>query len=121
MEKRKRRSNQALPHEERYAELQRVRLGTRLPAYLPMRISEELLEILRQFKETGQQAGIKQFIIQTHFQTPLEITLEAKKAIRALIYAGWTVTNQLAYNVSVAPSGNKARSATVLHRIRRTW
>ena len=37
---RKRKANQARPDGEKYAELQRVRLGSRLPAYLPMRIDE---------------------------------------------------------------------------------
>ena len=117
MAKRKRRNNQTLAAGEALAELQRVRLGTRLPAYLPMRIREELIEILRQFKEKGLQVGIKQFIIQTHFQTPLEITPEAKRAIRALIDAGWTVTNQLVYNVAASRRGHTAKLRRELNKI----
>ena len=37
---RKRKANQERPEGEKYAELQRVRLGSRLPAYLPMRIND---------------------------------------------------------------------------------
>lgn len=48
---RKRKANQERPEGEKYAELQRVRLGSRLPAYLPMRINDGLVEILREFKE----------------------------------------------------------------------
>ena len=48
---RKRKANQERPEGEKYAELQRIRLGSRLPAYLPMRINDELVEILREFKE----------------------------------------------------------------------
>lgn len=44
---RKRKANQERPEGEKYAELQRVRLGSRLPAYLPMRINDGLVEILR--------------------------------------------------------------------------
>ena len=40
---RKRKANQERPEGEKYAELQRVRLGSRLPAYLPMRINDCLL------------------------------------------------------------------------------
>ena len=45
---RKRRANARRPDGEKYAELQRVRLGSRLPAYLPMRVNDELVEILRE-------------------------------------------------------------------------
>ena len=39
-----------------------------------MRINDELIEILREFKEKASAIGVKQFIIQTHFQSPLEVT-----------------------------------------------
>ena len=38
---RKRKANAGRPDGEKYAELQRVRLGSRLPAYLPMRIDDD--------------------------------------------------------------------------------
>lgn len=79
---RKQRANLERPEGEKYAELQRVRLGSRLLAYLPMRINDELVDILREFKEKASAVGVKQFIIQTHFQTPLEVTPETKEAIR---------------------------------------
>jgi len=88
MATRKRKANQERPEGEKYAELQRIRLGSRLPAYLPMRINNELVEILRTFKEKASVIGIRQFIIQTHFQTPLEVTPEAKEGIRKLLSAG---------------------------------
>ena len=86
---RKRRANARRPDGEKYAELQRVRLGSRLPAYLPMRVNDELVEILREFREKASAVGVKQFIIQTHFQTPLEVTPEAEEAIRKILSAGW--------------------------------
>ena len=64
MAARKRKANQERPEGEKYAELQRIRLGSRLPAYLPMRINNELVEILRTFKEKASVIGIRQFIIQ---------------------------------------------------------
>ena len=48
---RKRKANQARPDGEKYAELQRVRLGSRLPAYLPVRIDDQLVEVLKEFRE----------------------------------------------------------------------
>src|SRR5699024_2508053 len=40
---RKRKANESRPEGEKYAELQRVRLGSRLLAYLPLRITDELV------------------------------------------------------------------------------
>lgn len=102
---RKRKANQERPEGEKYAELQRVRLGSRLPAYLPMRINDGLVEILREFKEKASTIGIHQFIIQTHFQTPLEVTPEAAEGIRKLLAAGWLIDNQLVYNVAASRRG----------------
>ena len=109
MAARKRKANQERPEGEKYAELQRIRLGSRLPAYLPMRINNELVEILRTFKEKASVIGIRQFIIQTHFQTPLEVTPEAKEGIRKLLSAGWLITNQLVYNVAASRRGHTTR------------
>lgn len=79
---RKRKANESRPEGEKYAELQRVRLGSRLLAYLPLRITDELVGILRSFKDKASRVGVTQFIIQTHFQSPLEVTPEAKKGDR---------------------------------------
>ena len=95
--------------------LQRVRLGSRLPVYLPMRINDELLDILREFKEKASAVGVRQFLIQTHFQTPLEVTPEAREAIRKILAAGWTITNQLVYNVAASRRGHTAKLRKVLN------
>lgn len=112
---RKRNANLHRAEGEKYAELQRVRLGSRLPVYLPMRINDELLEILREFKEKASAVGVSQFLIQTHFQTPLEVTPEAREAIRKILAAGWTITNQLVYNVAASRCGHTAKLRKVLN------
>jgi len=114
---RKRNSNKKRAPGEKYAEIQRVRLGSRLPAYLPFRIEDELIEILSNFREKGLRAGIKQFVIQTHFQSPLELTPEAKKAIKMLLSAGWIMTNQLVFNVAASRRGHTARLRQVLNSL----
>jgi lysine 2,3-aminomutase len=114
---RKKEANRKRPLGEKYAEIQRVRLGSRLPAYLPFRIDEELVDILRDFRKKGMKAGIRQFIIQTHFQTPLEITPEAKRAIKLLLSAGWIITNQLVFNVAASRRGHTARLRQVLNSL----
>lgn len=112
---RKRNANLQRTEGEKYAELQRVRLGSRLPVYLPMRINDELLDILREFKEKASAVGVSQFLIQTHFQTPLEVTPEAREAIRKILAAGWTITNQLVYNVAASHRGHTAKLRKVLN------
>lgn len=112
---RKRNANLQRAEGEKYAELQRVRLGSRLPVYLPMRINDELLDILREFKEKASAVGVSQFLIQTHFQTPLEVTPEAREAIRKILAAGWTITNQLVYNVAASRRGHTAKLRKVLN------
>lgn len=114
---RKRKANESRRAGEKYAELQRVRLGSRLLAYLPFRITEDLVEILREFKEKASAVGVRQFIIQTHFQSPLEITPEARRAIEAVLSAGWTITNQLVYTVAASRRGHTAKLRRALNEM----
>lgn len=117
MAARKQKANLERPEGEKYAELQRVRLGSRLLAYLPMRINDELVEILREFKEKASLIGVKQLIIQTHFQTPLEMTPEAKEGIRKILSAGWIITNQLVYTVAASRRGHTTRLRQLLNSL----
>lgn len=112
---RKRKANESRPDGEKYAELQRVRLGSRLPAYLPLRIDDELVSLLREFKEKASGVGVSQFILQTHFQSPLEVTPEAKRAIEAILSAGWIITNQLVYTVAGSRRGHTAKLRQTLN------
>lgn len=114
---RKRQANLSRPDGEKYAELQRVRLGTRLPVYLPMRVDDELLDILRDFWQKAVEAGITQLFVQTHFQSPLEVTPESREAIRRILSTGWAVTNQLVYNVAASRRGHTAKLRKVLNSL----
>jgi len=112
---RKRKANELRPEGEKLAELQRVRLGSRLLAYLPLRITDELVSILKEFKEKASAVGVSQFIVQTHFQSPLEVTPEAKRAIKAILDAGWVITNQLVYTVATSRRGHTAKLRQTLN------
>ena len=114
---RKRQANLSRPDGEKYAELQRVRLGTRLPVYLPMRVDDELLDILRDFRQKAVEAGITPLFVQTHFQSPLEVTPESREAIRRILSTGWAVTNQLVYNVAASRRGHTAKLRKVLNSL----
>jgi len=91
---RKKIANAARPDGEKFAEMLRVRLGTRLPVYIPQRITGKLTGILSEFKEKASRIGFKQFVIQTHFVSTMEVTPEVKLAIEKILKAGWFVANQ---------------------------
>lgn len=114
---RKRKANEARPNGEKFAELARVRLGTRMPAYLPQRVTPELIGILAGFKQKAAEAGVRQFVIQTHFESPMEVTPEARQAIHALLESGWTVTNQLVFTAAASRRGHTAKLRQVLNEV----
>lgn len=117
MAERKRDANLSRTDGDKFAEITRVRLGTRLPAYLPQRITPELQAILREFKERASTIGIRQFIIQTHFEAPMEVTPEARDGIHRLIEAGWTVTNQHVFTTAASRRGHNAKLRQVLNDV----
>jgi lysine 2,3-aminomutase len=114
---RKRDANAQRPPGEKYAELVRVRLGTRLPIYLPQRITPELVDLLAGFREKAWQVGVRQFLIQTHVESPMEVTPEARRAFERLIGAGWTVTNQLVMSAASSRRGHTAKLRRVLNEV----
>jgi lysine 2,3-aminomutase len=117
MSLRKKERNKSLPEGKKLAELVRIRIGTRLPVYLPQRITAGLTDILREFKEKASLIGIKQFLIQTHFVSPMEVTPESATAVQRLISAGWTVTNQLVFTAAASRRGHSAKLRKVLNDI----
>jgi len=102
---------------KRYAEMLRIRLGTRLPVYLPQRVDSELIEILADFKNKASEIGIKQFVIQTHFQSAMEVTPESCLAVKDLLSAGWIVTNQLVFTAAASRRGHTAKLRKVLNDV----
>lgn len=110
-------SNKVRPDGEKYAEMVRVRLGTRLPVYIPQRITDDLVRILTNFRRKAKKIGIKQFVIQTHFESAMEVTPESAEAVRKLISAGWMVTNQLVFTTAASRRGHTAKLRKVLNDI----
>ncbi len=115
MANRKRKANEQLAEGEKYAEMKRVRLGTRLPVYIPQRVTDDLIEILRAFKEKAEKIGIQQFVIQTHFQSAMEITPEVKTAVQKLLSAGWVVTNQMVFTTASSRRGHASKLRKTLN------
>ena len=69
----------AIPHVEI------IRIGTRTPVVMPMRVTEELVAMLRKYQP---------IYVNTHFNHPKEITKEAKDACERLADAGIPLGNQ---------------------------
>ena len=113
----KKEANRNRPDGEKFAELSRVRIGSRLPVYLPQRITPELTEILARFRTEAAKIGVEQFVIQTHFESPMEVTPEARDAVRRLLSAGWVVTNQLVFTAAASRRGHTAKLRQVLNEI----
>ena len=114
---RKKQRNMERPEGEKLAEIVRIRFGTRLPAYLPQRINRSLIAILRDFRIKASGIGIKQFIVQTHFESAMEITPEARSAVEKLISAGWMVTNQMVFTTAASRRGHSSKLRKVLSEI----
>ncbi len=65
-----------------------IRIGTRVPVVLPMRIHEDLLKRLKAFHP---------IYIMTHFNHPSELTAEAAHALTQLVNHGFPVFNQMVF------------------------
>lgn len=78
--------------------IDRIRIGTRIPVTMPMRITADLADILAQFREVGK----REVVITTHVQTPYEITPELVKAVDRLRFRGIPVYNQMVYTYFVS-------------------
>jgi len=114
---RKKEENRQRPENKKFAEIIRIRIGTRLPIYIPQRVTPELTNILADFKNKASKIGVKQFVIQTHFESPMEVTPESEKAVRLLLDSGWAVTNQLVFTAPASRRGHTAKLRKVLNDI----
>jgi lysine 2,3-aminomutase len=70
----------AIPHVEI------IRIGSRMPVVNPMRVTDELVSILKKAKPV---------FLMTHFNHPRELTLEAANAIEKFVDNGIPVFNQM--------------------------
>lgn len=62
-----------------------VRIGTRVPVVMPMRIDDELLNMLKKYHPIW---------INTHFNHPNEVTSDSARACQAIVDAGIPLGNQ---------------------------
>jgi lysine 2,3-aminomutase len=82
-----------------------IRIGTRVPVALPMRIDDELTSMLRRYHP---------LYVNTHFNHPKEVTAEARAACERLVDAGIPVGNQ---TVLLRGVNSQARTIETLNRM----
>ncbi|MBT8353262.1 MAG: hypothetical protein KJO60_01995 [Desulfofustis sp.] len=117
MARRKRAANKKRADGEKYAEIVRVRLGTRLPVYLPQRITDDLVKILKDFQHKASRIGVRQFMIQTHVESSMEITPQVKEGLQKLNRAGWLVINQHVFTAAASRRGHNAKLRQTLGEV----
>ncbi|MCO5114202.1 MAG: KamA family radical SAM protein [Bdellovibrionaceae bacterium] len=63
-----------------------IRIGTRMPVIMPMRISESLVQMLKMYHP---------IYLMTHFNHPDELTVQSVQALTRLVDAGFPIMNQM--------------------------
>ncbi|MDJ0765091.1 MAG: KamA family radical SAM protein [Myxococcota bacterium] len=93
--------------------VKRIRIGTRTPVTLPMRITDNLAEIIGQYRKTGR----REVAVVTHVEHPYEITPETGTAVERLCLRGIPVYNQLVYTFFVSRRFEAALLRVLLRKV----
>ncbi len=117
MAEEKRCDNEFRSEHEKVAEMKRIRLGTKIPVYLPQRVTDELIEVLSAAAVRAKEIGITQTVVQTHVSSAMEVTEDTKRAVEKILSSGWAVTNQEVFTVGASRRGHSARLREVLNSI----
>jgi len=78
--------------------IRRIRIGTRVPVVLPMRITEAYADMLADFAKPGN----REIVVMTHFEHPYEITPESMEAVQRLRARKIPVYNQTVFTIENA-------------------
>lgn len=78
--------------------VERIRIGSRTPVTLPMRITDDLVNILAKYRQPGK----RQVALVTHVQHSYEVTPETVASVERFKNKGITVYNQLVYTFFVS-------------------
>ncbi len=90
-----------------------IRIGTRTPVTLPMRITPELADALGRLRKPGH----REVCVVTHVEHPYEITPELITAVDRLKRQGISVFNQLVYSFFVSRRFEASRLRMLLRRV----
>lgn len=78
--------------------VERIRIGSRTPVTVPMRLNDSIVRILAKFRIPGK----RQVSLVTHVQHPYEVTPDMASAVERLKQNGINVYNQLVYTFYVS-------------------
>ena len=78
--------------------IERIRIGSRVPITMPMRITDRLADLLSHYRLPGK----RQVAVVTHAQHPYELTPDTAMAVEKLNSRGIPVYNQLVYTFYVS-------------------
>ncbi|MBW2275872.1 MAG: KamA family radical SAM protein [Deltaproteobacteria bacterium] len=93
--------------------VRRIRIGTRTPVTLPMRITEELAALLGSYRITTE----REVCVVTHVQHPYEVNPEMADACERLRMQGIPIYNQLVYTYYVSRRFEAALLKRLLRRV----
>ena len=97
---------------ERIESLDMIRIGTRVPVTMPMRITDKLTALLGSLRKPGR----RDVCLVTHVEHPYEITPELVGAVDRLRRQGISIYNQLVYTFYVSRRFEAARLRVLLRR-----
>jgi len=90
-----------------------IRIGTRTPVTVPMRITPKLASLLGSLREPGR----REICVVTHVEHPYEITPELVVAVDRLKHQGISVFNQLVYSFFVSRRFEASKLRMTLRRV----
>ena len=93
--------------------IEHIRLGSRTPVTIPMRITDRFVDMIKEYVIPGK----RDVSLVTHFEHAYEVTPEAAEAIAKLRRAGIPVYNQLVYTFFTSRRFESALLRRVLRRI----
>jgi lysine 2,3-aminomutase len=95
------------------SQLDVIRIGTRTPVTLPMRITNQVADLLGGLRRPGS----RDVMVMTHIQHPYEVTPELVGAVNRLRARGMGIYNQLVYTFHVSRRFEATRLRMLLRRV----
>ncbi|UCD16991.1 MAG: KamA family radical SAM protein [Candidatus Zixiibacteriota bacterium] len=105
--------NSILERLARIRSVEHIRIGSRTPVTIPMRITSDLIDILKKYIRPGR----RDISLITHVEHPYEITPEMASAVRRLRIAGIPVYNQQVYTFYTSRRFESALLRKLLRKI----
>ncbi len=87
--------NRILQNLSEIEHIERIRIGSRTPVVLPQRITNNLVDLIKQYHVPGR----REIALVTHFEHPYEITPDSMNAVQKFKKEGMSVYNQAVFTL----------------------